>query len=269
MHYTLNCNGQLLSLETPRVMAILNVTPDSFYSASRRQSEGDVRKRVSQMLAEGADIIDVGACSTRPGATMATQQEETERLRWALAAVRSEAPDATVSIDTFRADVARMAVEEYGANIINDAGSPTDTDLCFSAMARMVARLRVPYIYTSHKSNVSDILTDCARAVEELRSLGQHDIIVDPGFGFGKTLDENHVLMDNLDRMRVLQLPVLVGISRKSMITKLLGITTEQALNATTCLNTVALLKGADILRVHDVPEAVQCIRLVNHCKNT
>ena len=195
MDYTLNCNGRLLDLATPQVMGILNATPDSFYAGSRTQTEREIAERTHQILDEGAAIIDVGACSTRPDSLPATEAEEAERLRRALRVVRREAPDAVVSVDTYRPDVARMAVEEFGADIINDVGNTANGQLstvnCQFDMFRMVSRLRVPYIYMSSKSTMYDILKDCAEAVDLLRSIGQKDIVVDPGFGFGKTIDEN------------------------------------------------------------------------------
>ena len=279
MDYTLNCNGRLLSLEEPRVMGILNVTPDSFYAASRQQTEQAIAARVEEILSQGGAIIDVGACSTRPGGNMVSEQEEQQRLRQALTVVRREAPEAVVSIDTFRPDVARMAVEEFGANMINDVGSgmadgenPSERT-SQRDMWRMVSRLGVPYIYMSRQATMSDILMDCAEVVDQLRSMGQKDIVLDPGLGFGKTqptmtadradVGENYAVMNELDRMQMLHLPILVGVSRKSMIYKLLGTTPEAALNGTTVLNTLALMKGASILRVHDVREAVECVRLV------
>lgn len=256
MDYTLNCNGRLLDLGEPRVMGILNVTPDSFYADSRMQTEAEIAARTRQLMAEGGTIIDVGACSTRPDSTPATEQEEMERLRMALPIVRREAPGAVVSIDTFRPSVARMAVEEYGADIINDVEGSVD-------MFRMVSRLRVPYIYMSRKSTVSDVMLDCAEAVDTLRSMGQHDIVIDPGFGFGKTVDDNYRLMHQLERLQALRLPVLVGVSRKSMLWRQLGCTPQEALNGTTVLHTLALMKGASILRVHDVREAAECVKIV------
>ena len=279
MDYTLNCNGRLLSLEEPRVMGILNATPDSFYAASRQQMEQAIVTRVEEILPQGGAIIDVGACSTRPGGNMVSEQEEQQRLRQALTVVRREAPEAVVSIDTFRPDVARMAVEEFGADMINDVGigmadmgKPSERT-SQRDMWRMVSRLGVPYIYMSRQATMSDILMDCAEVVDQLRSMGQKDIILDPGLGFGKTqpkltadhadVGENYAVMNELDRMQMLHLPILVGVSRKSMIYKLLGTTPETALNGTTVLNTLALMKGASILRVHDVREAVECVRLV------
>ncbi len=267
MDYTLNCNGQLLELKTPQVMGILNVTPDSFYGDSRQQTECDVAKRVEEILSQGGSIIDVGACSTRPDSVPVSESEEVERLRWSLAIIRREAPQAIISVDTFRPSVARMAVEEYGVDIINDVGAPANGQEFITNsqhdMFRMVSRLRVPYIYMSRKSTMHDILLDSAEVADKLRSLGQKDIIIDPGFGFGKTLGQNYEVMSQLERLKMLRLPVLVGVSRKSMIYKLLETNPEQALNGTTTLNTIALLKGASILRVHDVREAVECVKII------
>ena len=268
MDYTLNCNGQLLELKTPQVMGILNVTPDSFYADSRQQTERDVAKRVEEILSQGGSIIDVGACSTRPDSKPVSESEEIERLRWSLMVVRREAPEAIISVDTFRPAVARFAVEEYGVDIINDVGDTANLTLQTTLdsqfdMFRMVSRLRVPYIYMSSKSTMNDILLDCAEVTDKLRSMGQKDIIIDPGFGFGKTMEQNYQVMNQLERLKMLGLPVLVGISRKSMIYKLLESSSEQALNGTTALDTIALLKGASILRVHDVREAVECVKIV------
>ncbi len=262
MDYTLNCNGKLLGLQTPQVMGILNVTPDSFYADSRQQTEEAIARRTHQILDEGGTIIDVGACSTRPDSEPVTETEEMERLRKALPIVKREAPNAVVSVDTFRPNVARMVVEEFGVDIINDVGtSPNPSPL---DMFRMVSRLRVPYIYMSRKSIIKEVMLDCAETVDTLRSMGQKDIILDPGFGFGKTVEQNYQVLREMERMEALHLPVLVGVSRKSMIWKLLGCTPAEALNGTTVLNTLALAKGASILRVHDVREAVECVKLVN-----
>lgn len=269
MEYTLNCNGRLIDLSTPQVMGILNVTPDSFYAGSRKQTEQEIANRVEEILTQGGNIIDVGACSTRPDSEPVSEQEETDRLRKALTIVRREAPNAVISVDTFRPAVARIVVEEFGADIINDVGAPANCQLptanCqqLTAMFRMVSRLRVPYIYMSRQATMRDILLDCAKTVDQLRSLGQKDIVLDPGYGFGKTLEQNYAVMAEQERMKALQLPILVGISRKSMIYRLLDIQQDEALNGTTTLNTIALLKGADILRVHDVREAVECLKIV------
>jgi dihydropteroate synthase len=261
MDYTLNCNGRLLSLKEPQVMGIMNVTPDSFYANSRQQTEEEIARRTEEILVQGGNIIDIGACSTRPGSEPASEAEEAERLRYALAIVRREAPQAIISIDTFRPRIARMAVEEFGADIINDVEGTID-------MQRTVTQLRVPYIYMSSQATMYDILLDCAETTDRLRSLGQKDIVLDPGFGFGKTLEQNYKVMNELERMQMTRLPILVGISRKSMIYSLLNLQQEEALNGTTVLNTIALLKGASILRVHDVREAVECVHLVKTLTN-
>ena len=267
MEYTLNCNGRLMDLSTPQVMGILNVTPDSFYAGSRKQTEREIACRVEEILTQGGSIIDVGACSTRPDSEPASEQEETDRLRKALAIVRQEAPNAVISVDTFRPNVARLVVEEFGVDIINDVGAPANSQELIAnsqqAMFRMVSRLRVPYIYMSRQATMRDILLDCAKTVDLLRSMGQKDIVLDPGYGFGKTLEQNYSVMAEQERMKALRLPILVGISRKSMIYRLLDIQQDEALNGTTALNTVALMKGADILRVHDVREAVECIKIM------
>ena len=267
MEYTLNCNGHLLDLSTPQVMGILNATPDSFYAASRTQTEREIANRAEEILQQGGTIIDVGACSTRPDSKTATEAEEEERLRLALKTIRIVAPDAIVSVDTFRPQLARMAVEEYGVAIVNDVGAPVNNPEVTIAsqkdMFRMVSRLRVPYIYMSRKSNIKDILLDSAEVVDVLRSMGQKDIIIDPGFGFGKTVEENYEVMNGMERLQMLKLPIMVALSRKSMIYRLLESTQEQALAGTIALNTIGLMKGADILRVHDVKEAVDCVKIV------
>ena len=272
MDYTLNCNGQLLDLSEPRVMGILNATPDSFFAASRSQTEAEIAERTQQILQEGVAMIDVGACSTRPDSEPVSEQEEMQRLRFALPIIRKQAPDAVVSVDTFRPNVARMVVEEYGVEIINDVGAPVNSKQLSAdnqeTMFRMVSRLRVPYIYMSRKSTMKEIMLDCAEVVDMLRSMGQKDIVLDPGFGFGKTVEQNYKVFNELERMEALHLPVLVGISRKSMIWKLLGCTPAEALNSTTVLNTLALVKGASILRVHDVKEAVECVKITRQLEN-
>lgn len=268
---TLNINGQLLTLERPLVMGILNVTPNSFYEASRKQTESEVAAGVERLLSEGTDIIDVGGCSTRPDATIVSAEEETERLRLGLQALRKVAPQAVVSVDTFRADVARMCVEEYGVGIVNDISGGTFDKEMFAT----IARLRVPYILmymqgevqTMHQLHTyGDVTADTIKAlaakVAALRHAGVHDIILDPGFGFSKTVEQNYELMAHLDDFQVFELPLLVGISRKSMIWRLLDISPEEALNGTTALHMAALERGADILRVHDVKQAVEAVRI-------
>ncbi len=262
MHYTLNCNGRLLDLSEPQVMGIINLTPDSFYAASRKQAEGEIIARCHQILLEGASIIDVGACSTRPGGELVSEEEEAERLQRGLRLIRREMPDAILSIDTFRPEVARMCIEEFGADIINDVDGSDE-------MFQTVARLRTPYIYMSRKATVHDILLDFAQTVQRLRDLAQKDIILDPGFGFGKTPEENFQLLRELEKLHVLDLPLLVGMSRKRMVWQTLKVTPDNALNGTTVLNTVALQKGASILRVHDVKEASEAVKLVLNLKSS
>lgn len=257
MEYTLNVQGRLIDLSQPQVMGILNVTPDSFYAGSRMQTEQDIATRASQIIAEGGSMIDVGAYSTRPGGTEVSETEEMERLRFGLNIVRRELPYSVVSVDTFRPDVARMAVEEFGVDIINDVSEGNQE------MFRMVSRLRVPYILMSVQATLREVQLSFAKKVQQLRDLGVKDIILDPGFGFGKTLEQNYQLMNELDKLLVMDLPLLVGISRKSMIYKLLGFTPNEALNGTTVLNTISLMKGTSILRVHDVKEAMECVKMV------
>lgn len=278
MNYTLNIKGRLLSLEQPQVMGILNCTPDSFFAGSRKQSEKDIAERAHQIVAEGGTIIDVGAFSTRPGAQEVSEEEEMERLRRALPVVCREQPDVAVSVDTYRPDVARMVVEEYGVDMINDVseGGKTgivDTPLEPSqskvpAIFAMMGRLKVPYILMSVQGNLKDMLINFSGEVEQLRAEGCKDIILDPGFGFGKTIEENFKLLEEMDKLQALELPLLVGVSRKRMIHQTLGVTVDEALNGTTIINTAALLKGASILRVHDVKEAVQAVKLVGAMKN-
>jgi dihydropteroate synthase len=225
------------------------------------QSEQAIAGRVHQIVAEGATMIDVGGCSTRPGSEPVSEAEEMQRLRLALGVVRREQPHAVVSVDTFRPDVARMVVEEFGADIINDVSEGS------AEMYRMIARLRVPYILMSVQPTLHDMLLAFAREVQQLRDFGVKDIILDPGFGFGKTVAQNYQVMNHLERLLVMELPLLVGVSRKSMIFKLLGLTPDESLNGTSVLNTIALMKGASVLRVHDVKEAVECVRIVESLK--
>ena len=257
MDYTINVHGQLMELSRAQVMGILNVTPDSFFAGSRKQTEQEIAERTNQIVTDGATIIDIGGCSTRPGSEPASEAEEMQRLRLALEVVRREQPHAVISVDTFRPDVARMTVEEFGADIINDVSEGN------VEMYRMIARLRVPYILMSVQPTLRDMLLAFAREVQQLRDLGVKDIILDPGFGFGKTVAQNYQVMNELERLQVMELPLLVGISRKSMIFKLLELTPHESLNGTSVLNTIALMKGASILRVHDVKEAVECVRIV------
>lgn len=273
----INVNGSLLDLSTPCVMGILNITPDSFYSGSRMQTEAEIADRVTQIIAEGARIIDIGAYSSRPNAENVSAKEEMERLRTGLEILYKVQPDAIVSVDTFRADVARMCVEEYGVAIINDiAAGEMDED-----MFRTVADLNVPYImmhmqgtpqnmqqHPHYDNLLKDIFQYFARKVQQLRDLGMKDMILDPGFGFGKTLEHNYELLSHLEEFRIFELPLLVGVSRKSMIYRLLGTTPQEALNGTTVLDTICLLKGANILRVHDVREAVETVKIVGQITN-
>lgn len=272
LNYTINANGQLINLGTPQVMGILNVTPDSFYSGSRKQTETEIAERVEQILAEGGQMIDIGAYSSRPNADDVSTKEEMERLRRGLRILREKAPDAIVSVDTFRADVAKMCVEEYGVQIVNDiSGGELDKEM-FST----VARLGVPYVLMHMKGTpqtmqeaphyddlMKEILLYFAEKVQQLRDLGQKDIILDPGFGFAKTLEHNYELLSHLEALQIFELPILIGVSRKSMIYKLLGATAQEALNGTTVLNTICLMKGcANILRVHDVKECVEAVNI-------
>lgn len=268
---TININGQLLDLSTPKVMGIVNLTPDSFFEGSRAQTDMQVAERVRQLLTEGADMLDVGAYSSRPGADDLPVEEEMRRLREGLSVLRKEAPNAIVSVDTFRADVAKMCIQEYGVAIINDI-SGGDLD---SNMFSTIARAHVPYIImhmqgTPHNMQqapyyedvLKEVMLHLADKVKTLQDMKVNDIILDPGFGFGKTQAHNFELLAHLNEFDIFQLPLLVGVSRKSMIYKTLGITPAEALNGTTALHTIALSKGANILRVHDVKEAVETIRL-------
>ena len=270
MKYTINVRGRLLDLSVPQVMGILNATPDSFFAGSRRQTETEIAARANEIIEQGGTIIDVGAFSTRPGADEVSEQEETERLRRALAIVRREQPDAVLSVDTYRPAVARMCVEEFGADIINDVSEGGITGIVNTpiheeeSMFETVARLRVAYILMSVKPDLYSMMKAFAAEVQQLRDLGMKDVILDPGFGFGKTLEQNYRIIDGMERLHELGLPLLVGISRKSMISRLLQTDASGALNGTTVLNTIALLKGASILRVHDVRECVEAVKIVS-----
>lgn len=272
----INVNGKLMDLSQPQVMGILNVTPDSFYAGSRQQTEEEIINRASQMMEEGATIIDIGAYSSRPNAEHISPQEEMRRLRMGLEIINRHHPGCVVSVDTFRADVARMCVEEYGVAIINDiAAGEMD-----SQMFDTIARLGVPYIImhmqgtpqnmqmNPHYDNLlKEVFFYFSEKVQRLHDLGVKDIILDPGFGFGKTLEHNYQLMNHLEEFSLFELPLLVGISRKSMIYKLLEGNPDEALNGTTILNTIALQKGADILRVHDVKAAMEAVKIVEKMK--
>ena len=269
MQYTINVRGQLVDLSKPTVMGILNATPDSFFSGSRKQTEAEIADRANQIIAEGGRIIDVGAFSTRPGADEVSLEEETARLKRALAIVRREQPDAIVSVDTYRPLVAQRCIEEFGADIINDVSEGGLTGIVGKAiheegdMFETVARLGVPYILMSVQPTLAAMMQNFAAEVQRLRDLGAKDIILDPGYGFGKTLAQNYEIMSEAERLLEFELPVLVGISRKSMIYKLIGGDPTTALNGTTALNTISLQKGASILRVHDVKEAVEAVQIV------
>lgn len=272
----INVNGRLTDLSKPQVMGILNVTPDSFYAGSRAETEQAIIQRLHQIVEEGASIIDVGAYSSRPNAQHISMDEEMKRLRIGLNLIQKHIPNAVVSVDTFRADVAKMCVEEYNVALINDIAAGSMDEQMFTT----IARLGVPYIImhmqgtpqdmqeNPHYDNLlKEIFYHFSKKVQQLRDLGVKDIILDPGFGFGKTIEHNYQLMNHLEEFKLFELPLLVGISRKSMIYKLLGTTPEEALNGTTALNTIALMKGANILRVHDVKAAVEAVTIVEKMK--
>ncbi len=269
--HTLNLRGKLYPLDEPQIMGILNVTPDSIFAESRTSDDEQIAARVKQMMDEGADMIDIGGYSSRPGADDVSPQEEMERLRRGLRIVRKLYPDVPISVDTFRADVARMCIEEEGADLINDIAA----GMMDRQMFKTVARLGVPYIMMHmqgtpetmqldpHYNNLRrEVMLYFAERIDRLCQMGAKDIIIDPGFGFGKTVEHNYELMNHLEDFSVFNLPILVGISRKSMIYKLIGGTPQTSLNGTTVLNTIALTKGAHILRVHDVKQAVEAKRI-------
>ena len=268
--YTINVRGRLIDLGSPKVMGILNCTPDSFYAGSRKQTEHEIAERTNQIISEGGTMIDVGAFSTRPGAQEVSEEEEMTRLKAALKTVRSVQPDAIVSVDTYRPAVARRCIEDWGADIINDVSEGGITGIVNTPiheaenMFDVVGELKVPYILMSVKSNLHDMMIAFADEVQQLRDRGAKDIILDPGFGFGKTLEQNYEIYTGMEQLAALHLPLLVGISRKTMIYKLVGGDPSTALNGTTVLNTAALLKGAGILRVHDVREAVEAVQIVS-----
>lgn len=268
--YTINVRGRLIDLGSPKVMGILNCTPDSFYAGSRKQTEHEIAEQANQIISEGGTMIDVGAFSTRPGAQEVSEEEEMTRLKAALKTVRSVQPDAIVSVDTYRPAVARRCIEDWGADIINDVSEGGITGIVNTPiheaenMFDVVGELKVPYILMSVKSNLHDMMIAFADEVQQLRDRGAKDIILDPGFGFGKTLEQNYEIYNGMEQLAALHLPLLVGISRKTMIYKLVGGDPSTALNGTTVLNTAALLKGAGILRVHDVREAVEAVQIVS-----
>ncbi len=274
----INVKGKLIDLSLPRVMGIINVTPDSFFSGSRAESEEEIIEKAGKMLEEGADFLDIGGWSSRPGAGEISPEEEMKRVINAVRIVSSEFPEAVISIDTYRSEIAERAILEYGAAMINDiAGGEADR-----LMFQTVARLKVPYIMMHmqgkpetmqenpfYEDITAEIIRWFGERIAKLQSMGVNDIIIDPGFGFGKNIRHNFELLKHLGDFSITGLPLLAGVSRKSMIWKTLGITPEEALNGTTVLNTVTLLAGADILRVHDVKEAVQAVKLVHSMKNS
>lgn len=269
---TLNLNGRIMDLSTPRILGILNVTPDSFYASSRKQSDREITDRVEEIVREGGDLIDIGAYSSRPDATHIPAEEELTRLRHGLELIRQVAPQIPVSVDTFRADVARVCVEEYGAAMINDISAGEMDPEMFDT----VARLEVPYIMMHMQGTpqtmqqaphyehiVQEELVYFSKKKARLEAAGVKDIIIDPGFGFGKTVAHNYELLHHLKDLHLLGSPILVGVSRKSMIYKVLGTDPQQALNGTTVLHTIALLQGAQLLRVHDVKACAEVIKLI------
>ena len=283
MYKSINVHGRLLSLDSPVVMGILNCTPDSFFAGSRKQTEKEIADRANQIIDEGGSIIDVGAFSTRPGAQEVSTEEEMRRLRYALPIVRREQPDAIVSVDTYRPDVARMVVEEFGADIINDVSEGGITGIVdkpleetydvdgderykdYPAIFRMMGKLKVPYILMSVQGNLRDMTIGFSREIQQLHDLGVKDIILDPGYGFGKTRQENFDILREQAKLEVFELPILAGLSRKRLIWKTLGLTADEALNGTTVVDTIALMNGASILRVHDVKEAAQAVKIITN----
>lgn len=277
-NYSLNLHGRLLDIDRPLVMGIINATPDSFYDSSRVLDSDAITSRVNEMVEQGADIVDIGACSTRPGAQVVDAQEEMRRLDIAITAAKQVAKDVVISVDTFRANVAQHCVESHGVDIINDiAGGDLDP-----AMHATIARLQVPYIVMHMRGTPATmqqcahydgdvaavVLEELAQKVDSLHQMGVNDIIADPGFGFAKTVEQNFRMLECLDIFHALEVPLLVGVSRKSMIQRVLNCTAHEALNGTTVLNTIALMKGAHILRVHDVKQAVEARTLVSFARN-
>ncbi len=277
-NYSLNLHGRLLDIDRPLVMGIVNATPDSFYDSSRVLDSDAITSRVNEMVEQGADIVDIGACSTRPGAQVVDAQEEMRRLDIAITAAKQVAKDVVISVDTFRANVAQHCVESLGVDIINDiAGGDLDP-----AMHATIARLQVPYIVMHMRGTPATmqqcahydgdvaavVLEELAQKVDSLHQMGVNDIIADPGFGFAKTVEQNFRMLECLDAFHALEVPLLVGVSRKSMIQRVLNCTAHEALNGTTVLNTIALMKGAHILRVHDVKQAVEARTLVSFARN-
>ncbi len=275
MEYTLNIRGRLMDLSHPQVMGIINVTPDSFYEGSRKQTEREIAMRAEEILAQGGSMIDIGAFSTRPGAYEVSEEEEGRRLRWALDIVRREVPDAVVSVDTYRPTLARRCINDWGADIINDVSEGGLTGIVNTpiheaeSMFDVVGELKCPYILMSVKPTLREMMKAFAGEIQQLRDRGAKDIILDPGFCFGKTLEQNYELMAGMAELQAHHLPVLVGISRKSMIWKLVGATPATSLPGTTALHALAVERGASILRVHDVAEAVQTVAVVEKMKQS
>lgn len=275
MEYTLNIRGRLMDLSHPQVMGIINVTPDSFYEGSRKQTEREIAMRAEEILTQGGSMIDIGAFSTRPGAYEVSEEEEGRRLRWALDIVRREVPDAVVSVDTYRPALARRCINDWGADIINDVSEGGLTGIVNTpiheaeSMFDIVGELKCPYILMSVKPTLREMMKAFAGEIQQLRDRGAKDIILDPGFCFGKTLEQNYELMAGMAELQALHLPVLVGISRKSMIWKLIGGTPATSLPGTTTLHALAVERGASILRVHDVAEAVQTVAVVEKMKQS
>ena len=275
MEYTLNIRGRLMDLSHPQVMGIINVTPDSFYEGSRKQTEREIAMRAEEILAQGGSMIDIGAFSTRPGAYEVSEEEEGRRLRWALDIVRREVPEAVVSVDTYRPALARRCINDWGADIINDVSEGGLTGIVNTpiheaeSMFDIVGELKCPYILMSVKPTLREMMKAFAGEIQQLRDRGAKDIILDPGFCFGKTLEQNYELMADMAALQALHLPVLVGISRKSMIWKLIGGTPATAQPGTTALHALAVERGASILRVHDVAEAVQTVAVVEKMKQS
>lgn len=277
-YHTINISGRLLDLDVAKVMGVLNVTPDSFHDGCRSFDEYKIERRVAEIVEEGADIIDIGGCSTRPGSQPVSYEEEWERICRALKCIKKINPQIIISVDTWRSEIAKRCVEDYGVNIINDiSGGNLDPE-----MFNVIAELKVPYVLTHMRGNpeimtkladyndvTADVITDLSKKVNELRRKGVNDIIIDPGFGFAKTLEQNFKLLSELDEICRMGIPVMVGISRKSMIYKTLGTTPENSLTGTIVLNSIALEKGASILRVHDVSEAIETVKLINELKKT
>ena len=273
---TLNCNGKLVCIDRPLVMGIVNITPDSFYDGGSYQTEVALLKRCEAIIAEGGEMIDIGAVSTRPGAPNVDAREELRRLDWALALVKKHFPEAIISVDTYRADITKTVVENYSVDIINDIAAGTLDNRMFET----IAALHIPYILTHiqgtpanmqenpvYSNLMSDLIGYFSERVHRLHRMGVNDIIIDPGFGFGKTLEHNYEILSRLKDLKIFELPVLVGLSNKSMIYNLLETDAQHVLNGTTVANTLALTGGADILRVHEVKEAVECIKIVQMCQ--